>query len=149
LDPVKQPPPPPTGANGTGAVHAGTNRSPTSDVTSRTIYKQQEALSRRKNQQPGRCHQSVAMIIKNNRYCQYKKCPGLNIQKQTSRTYRTNYRCEVCSIDKGIVFWLCNTVKKVDGKQKKIECHIKYHAEKEFIVMTTTKCTVISDLTEE
>jgi hypothetical protein len=81
-DSVKQPHPPPTGTNGTGAVHAGTNRSPTSDVTSRTIYKQQEALSRRKKHQPGRRHQSVAMIIKNNPHCTYKKCPGLNIEKE-------------------------------------------------------------------
>jgi hypothetical protein len=89
------------------------------------------------------------MIIKKTPHCTYKKCPGLNIQKQTTRAYRTNYRCEECSIEKGTDLWLCNTVKNVDGKKKKIECHIKYHAEKEFIVTATTECTIISDLTEE
>jgi hypothetical protein len=119
----------------TGAIHAGTSAS--SDVSNRTILKQQQALSKRKKQQPGRRHQSVAMIVKHNPYCQYKKCPGLNIQKQTTRAYITNYRCEECSIEKGTDVWLCNTVKRgLDGKQKKIECHIKYYAEKEieFIV---------------
>jgi hypothetical protein len=89
------------------------------------------------------------MIIKNTPHCTYKKCPGLTIEKKRKTTYKTNYRCEECSIEKGTDVWLCNTVKNVDGKKKKIECHIKYHAEKEFIVMTTTECTVISDLTEE
>jgi hypothetical protein len=45
-DSIKQPPPPPPAAHGTGAVHAGTSRS--SDVSNRTIFKQQQALSRRK-----------------------------------------------------------------------------------------------------
>jgi hypothetical protein len=89
------------------------------------------------------------MIKKNNPHCTYKKCPGLTIKKKKEKTYKTNYRCEECSIKKGTDVWLCNTVKNIDGKKKKIECHIKYHAEKEFIVMTTTECTVISDLTEE
>jgi hypothetical protein len=118
----KQPPPPPPAAHGTGAIHAGT--SPSSDVSNRTIFKQQQALSKRKNQQPGRRHQSVAMIVKNNLYCQYKKCSSLNIQKQTTRTYRTNHRCEECSIDKGTDVWLCNTVKSIKGKQTKVQCHI-------------------------
>jgi hypothetical protein len=103
-------------------MHAGTSGS--SDVSNRTIFKQQQALSERHKQQPGRRrHQSVAMIVKNNPHCTYKKCPGLNIEKETTRTYKTNYRCEECSIDKGTNVWLCNTVKNVDGKQKKIECH--------------------------
>jgi hypothetical protein len=148
-DSVKQPPPSLPAAHGTGAIHAGTPQSSTSDVTSRSVYKQQEALSRRKKQKPGRRHQSVAMIVKNNPHFTYKKCPGLNIEKETTQTYKTNYRCEECSIDKGTNVWLCNAVKKVDGKQKKIECHIRYHAEKEFIAMTTTECNVISDLTDE
>jgi hypothetical protein len=91
------------------------------------------------------------MIVKNNPYCQYKKCPGLNIQKQTTQIYRTNYRCEECSIEKGVDVWLCNTVKRgLDGKQKKIQCHIKYHAgiEVEFIV-GGTESSAVSDLTEE
>jgi len=99
-------------------------------------------------QQPGRRHQSVAMIVKSDSYCQYKKCPGLDIKKQTRRPYPTKYRCEECSVDKGTDVWLCNTVKTIHKKQKKIECHMRYHEEKEFIV-TTTESSVISDLTEE
>jgi hypothetical protein len=137
-----------TAANGTGAIHAGTSGS--SDVSNRTIFKHQQALSKRHKQQPGRRrHPSVAMIMKNNPHCTYKKYPGLNIEKEKTRTYKTNYRCEECSVDEGTNVWLCNTVKNVDGKQKKIECHIRYHAEKEFIVMITTECSVISDLTDE
>jgi hypothetical protein len=90
------------------------------------------------------------MIVNHNPYCHYKKCPGLYIQKQTTRAYRTNYRCEECSIEKGTDVWLCNTVKNIGGKQKKIECHIKYHAEKEIeFIVTATESSVVSDLTEE
>ena len=127
-----------------------TPRSATSDVTSRTIYKQQEAFNRKKKQQPGRRHQSVAMIVKSNSYCQYKKCPGLEIKKKPRRPYPTKYRCEECSIDKGSDdVWLCNTVKTIYGKQTKIECHMKYHSEKEFIVIAAAESSVVSDLTEE
>jgi hypothetical protein len=147
-DSVKQPPPPATAAHGTGAVHAGTSGS--SDVSNRTIFKQQQALSKRKKQQPGRRHQSVAMIVNHNPYCQCKKCLGLYNQKQITRAYRTNYRCEECSIEKGTDVWLCNTVKNVGGKQKKIECDIKYHAEKEIdFIVTATESSVVSNLTEE
>jgi hypothetical protein len=125
-DLIKQPRPPPIGANGTEAIHTGTSQS--SDVSSRAFFKQQITFGREKKQQPGRSHQSVAMIVKNNPYCQYKKRPGLNIQKQTTQTYRTNYRCEECSIDKGTDVWLCNTVKSINGKQTKVQCHIRYHA---------------------
>jgi hypothetical protein len=88
------------------------------------------------------------MIVKNNPYCQNKKCPGLNIQKQTTRTYRANYRCEECSIDKGTDVWLCNTIKSIKGKQTKVQCHIRYHAEIEFIV-GGTESSVVSDLTDK
>jgi hypothetical protein len=46
------------------------------------------------------------MIVKNESYCRYKKCPGLNVKKQTVRAYLTKYRCEECSIEKGIDFGL-------------------------------------------
>jgi hypothetical protein len=85
--------------------------------------------------------------------CIHKKCPGLKIIKKTRWPYQTKYRCEECSIDeKGVDFWLCNTVKTVDKKQKAIECHMRYHAEKEFIITDSTESTessVVSDLTEE
>jgi hypothetical protein len=89
------------------------------------------------------------MIVKNESYCRYKKCPGLNIKKQTVRTYQTKYRREECSIEKGSDFWLCNTVKNIDKQPKKIECHMRYHAEIESTIMSSTECSVISDLTEE
>jgi hypothetical protein len=89
------------------------------------------------------------MIVKNESYCRYKKCPGLNIKKQTVRTYQTKYRCEECSIEKGIDVWLCNTVKNINKKPKKIECHMRYHAEIKFTITSSTECSVISDLTDE
>ena len=46
---------------------------------------------------------------------------------------------------KGVDMWLCNTVK--NGVS--VQCHIRYHAEKEFIVADSTEYSVISDLTEE
>jgi hypothetical protein len=55
-------------------------------------------------------------------------------------------RREECSIDKGIDFWLCNTVKK----DKVVNCHQKYHSE--MCVETTggaTESAVDSGLTEE
>jgi hypothetical protein len=50
------------------------------------------------------------------------------------------YRCEECSIDKGIDFWLCNTVKK--------DIVVNYHQ----CVETpggATESAVDSELTEE
>jgi hypothetical protein len=62
----------------------------------------------------------------------------------------TVYRCEERSIDKGTDFWLCNTVKNIDNKQKKIECHMRYHAEIESTVTrSSTGSSVLSDLTDE
>ena len=77
-------------------------------------------------------------------YCQYKKCPGWNVKVKTPRPHRTHYKCEECSVDKGDV-WLCNTVK--DGVA--IQCHIRYHAEKRFVLADSSECSVISDLTDE
>jgi hypothetical protein len=66
------------------------------------------------------------------------------------QSYQTKYRCEECSVDKGTNVWLCNTVKNIDSKQKKIECHMRYHAEIESTVTrSSTECSVISDLTDE
>ena len=85
------------------------------------------------------------MVLKDKVYCMYKKCPGWNIKQKTRRAHRTNYKCEECTIEKGNDMWLCNTVKS----GKAIECHIRYHSEKEFIVLDGTECSVISDLTDE
>ena len=46
--------------------------------------------------------------------------------------------------------WLCHTTKKVDGKHTVVSCHLKYHAEKNFLVITGgTESTPVSDLTDE
>jgi hypothetical protein len=140
--------PSPPSAHGTGGVHTGTARSSTS--CTRTIYKQQNTFKRRKTQHRWMCHQSVPNVVTGSGpNCRYRKYPGLktNVSK---RSYQTKYRCEECSINKGVEFWLCNTVKKVDGKQKKIECHLKYHAEMCFeTTSSTTESSVASELTEE
>jgi hypothetical protein len=119
-------------------------------VTPRTIHKQKKKLTRRLKAQPGRRHQSIAMAFDGRRpYCQYKKCPGLNLKKTTERTYRTHYKCEECSVEKGNDVWLCNAVKTINKKKKAIECHVRYHAEKEFVLADSTECSIISDLTDE
>jgi S-methylmethionine-dependent homocysteine/selenocysteine methylase len=73
--------------------------------------------------------------------------------RKRPRSYPTEeYRCEECTQEKGIDFWLCNTTKKVDGVETILDCHAKYHVERKlFITATTTgsESSVISDLTEE
>jgi hypothetical protein len=139
----------PTVAHGTGGVHTGTPRSSASTSSTRTIHKWQHSFKRRKTQHRWRCHQSVPNVVTGSGpNCRYSKCPGLNTNV-SKRSYQTKYRCEECSINKGVEFWLCNTVKKVDGKQKKIECHLKYHAEMCFETTSTTESSVASELTEE
>jgi hypothetical protein len=148
-DSIRQPFPSPPGRNGTGAVHAGTPRS--ASVCSRSVYKQQQAFKRRKKEHNWRCHQSVPNIVAGSGpICMYKKCPGFKIKKDTVRAHQTKYRCEECSIDKGIEFWLCNTVKGVEGSKKIVNCHQKYHIEMCMETSTSAaESTVDSDLTEE
>ena len=78
-----------------------------------------------------RTYQSVPMLVKGTgHYCQYKKCPGLDTIQKRARPYKTYYRCDECSIDKGECVWLCNTRKMIDGKPQVVACHLKYHSEK-------------------
>jgi hypothetical protein len=84
--PFKTPP----GAHGTGAVHSGTTRTPVSTVTPRAIYYQQVAFSKLKRRQPGRNHQSQAMIVSSSgRDCRYKNCLGFKMDRKHPRSYPT------------------------------------------------------------
>jgi hypothetical protein len=85
-------------------------------------------------------HQPMSMLVRgtgeksgSGNYCLYKKCPGLNNTKKTTRVYRTIYQCEECTVEKKAPFWLCHTTKKVNGKDTVVSCHLKYHAEKAFL----------------
>jgi hypothetical protein len=45
--------------------------------------------------------------------------------------------------------WLCHTTKKIDGKHTVVSCHLRYHAQKEFLKSTSSsECSLVSDLTE-
>jgi hypothetical protein len=58
-----------------------------------------------KRKQPGRSHQSQAMIVNSSgRDCQYKKCLGFNKPRKRPRSYPTRYQCEECTQEKGIDF---------------------------------------------
>ena len=97
-------------------------------------------------------HQPLPMLMNGSgRYCQYKKCPGLESKKaKRVRPYKTIYRCEECSMETGKFVWLCNTTKRIDGKMQVVCCHRKYHKDKYKMKTTgTTECSVGSDLTEE
>jgi hypothetical protein len=118
------------------------------------LYYQQVAFKTLKRKQPGRSHQSQAMIVNSSgRDCRYKKCLGFNMPRKRPISYPTKYRCEECTQEKGIDFWLCNTSTKVDGVQTILDCHAKYHVERKLFVTTTSttsrESSVISDLTEE
>jgi S-methylmethionine-dependent homocysteine/selenocysteine methylase len=82
-----------------------------------------------------------------------QKCPGFNMPRKRPRSYATNYRCEECTQEKGVDFWLCNTTKKVDEVETILDCHAKYHVERKLFITTTSTASsensVISDLTEE
>jgi hypothetical protein len=103
-----------------------------------------------KRKQPGRNHLSVPVVVTSSgRDCKYDKCPGYIMSRQRKRSYPTKYKCEQCSIDKGIDFWLCHTTKKFNGEEVVVDCHTKYHVEKNSLVIGGTERTPISDLTEE
>jgi hypothetical protein len=138
----------------TPRVRAGTPNSTMSSLSTRGIYYQQAAYSRMKNEQPGRNHISVPMIISGSgRLCQWDKCPGLKINKKIKRSYTTTYQCEQCTNEKGYDVWFCHSTKKVDGIDIVVDCHTKYHVEKKlFSVQHTgsaTESAVDSELTEE
>jgi hypothetical protein len=157
-DAVTQPFESPPGAHGTGAIHTGSDRTLVSTVTARALYYQQVAFTKLKKRQPGRSHQSQAMVVNSSgRDCRYKKCLGFVKQnRERPRSFPTKYRCEECTQEKGIDFWLCNGIKNVDGKATILDCHAKYHVEKKLFILSlppgggsATECSVISDLTEE
>ena len=70
--------------------------------------------------------------------CVYKKCPGLNIKSQRIVSYKTIYQCEQCTVEKKRPIFLCHTTKKINGKATVVSCHLKYHAEKEFLKAIST-----------
>jgi hypothetical protein len=67
------------GPHGTGALHIGRTRTPVSSITPRALYYQQAVFKTLKRKQPGRSHQSQAMIANSSgRDCRYKKYLGFN-----------------------------------------------------------------------
>ena len=146
-----QPFPTPPAAQGDGAVHDGAPKSSLSDVSARGIHFQQAAFNRLKKDQPRRNHLPVPVIVTGaGRNCKYDKCPGFKTTKKLKRPYQTKYKCEQCSMEKGVDFWLCHTTKKIDEVQTVINCHTKYHVDNNLFVGTEcTECSVISDLTED
>jgi hypothetical protein len=152
-DLIKQPFPSSPGANGTGADHTGTARS--SDVSSRGVYKQQQAFKRRKRLQLDRVHQPISCIVRGTSdtsgsgvRCMYKKCRGLDIKSKRIVSYKTIYQYGKCTAEQGSPLWLCHTTKKIDGKHTVVSYHLRYHAKKKFIV-GGTESSVVSDLPEE
>jgi hypothetical protein len=157
-DAKNQPFTPVPGAHGTGATHAGTPRTPGSALTPMDIYHKEIRFNKRNREYTSRVHQPMPMLVRGSEekkngsgtYCQYKKCPGLNRQNKTKRSYTTIYQCEQCTVEKKRPIWLCHTTKKIDGKHTVVSCHLKYHAEKVFLkAISTNECSDVSDLTEE
>jgi hypothetical protein len=146
----------PTASNGTGATHADTPRTPGSTLTPMDIYHKEIRFNRRKRDYVSRAHQPMPMLVRgtgeksgSGSVCVYKKCPGLNIKKKITRAYTTIYQCEECTVEKKKPYWLCHTTKKINGKDVVVSCHLKYHAEKEFLKATSSSvCSLVSDLTE-
>jgi hypothetical protein len=56
-------------------------------------------------------------------------------------------------MEKGYVFWLCHTTKKVDGLKIVVDCHTKYHVKKKLFESkstgSATGSSVASELTDE
>jgi hypothetical protein len=114
----------PAGAQGTGAVQAGTPQTPVSSITARGLHHQRTTYNRLKNQQPGRNHLSVPVIVTSGgRDSRYDKCPGFSISKTRERSYKSKYKCEQCSMEKGYDFWLCQPTKTVAGTEIVVNCH--------------------------
>ena len=153
-DAKDQPFSPAPGSHGSGAVQAGTPQTPSSTLSCSGLRRRQVAFKKMKKHQTGRNHLSVPMVVTDSgRECRYEKCPGFNTKANTKRTraYTTKYKCEECSHDKGIDFWLCHTTKKINGVEVVVDCHTKYHVEKRFFepAFSTTECTSVSDLTDD
>jgi hypothetical protein len=156
-DSGRQPFDSPPAANGTGAVHTGTPRSLTSDVSSRGKLRKQHAFKKRQRLQPERVHQPMPCLVRgkgdvsgSGSYCRFKICPGLKMKKKITRPCKTVYQCEQCTVEKGYDFWFCHTTKKVNGKQTVVSCHLRYHSEMCFSTTgSATESSFASDLTEE
>jgi hypothetical protein len=156
-DAKNQPFTPVAGPNGTGAVHAGTTTTPGSALTARGLHYQEVAFNKRQRDYVSRVHQPMPMLVRgegeksgSGARCDYKKCPGLNIKSKRIVSYKTIYQCEQCTVEKKRPIFLCHTTKKINGKPTVVSCHLKYHAEKEFLkTISTTECSSVSDLTEE
>ena len=56
-------------------------------------------------------------------------------------------------MEKGSDFWLCNSIKTVDGIKTVVNCHAAYHVDMKLYETTTTGSvsvsTVVSELTDE
>ena len=52
-------------------------------------------------------------------------------------------------MEKGEYVWLCNTRNMIDGKPQQVTCHLKYDSEKIKESTGTTRCIVVSDLTDQ
>jgi hypothetical protein len=95
----------------------------------------------------------MIVVSSSGRDCRYKNCLGWKKVMKRARSFAAVYRCEECTQEKGADFWLCNTVKNIDGVETVLDCHAKYHVEKKLFSVqhagSATECTVISDLTEE
>jgi hypothetical protein len=97
-DAKDQPWSPPPGAHGTGAIQAGTPRTPSSTFTPSGLHKQQAAFNKLKKKQPGRNHLSVQVAVSSSgRDCRDDKFPSFNMSRQRKRSYPTKYKCEECS----------------------------------------------------
>jgi hypothetical protein len=93
------------GPHETGALHTGTSQTPVSTITPRALYYQQVTFKTLKRKQPGRSHQSQAMIVNSSgRDCRYKQCLGFNMPRKRPRSYPTRYQCEECTQEKSIDF---------------------------------------------
>jgi hypothetical protein len=62
-----------------------------------------------------------------------RNAPVSITKRKQKRSYTTIYRCEECTVEKKRPMWLCHTTKKIDGKDIVVSCHLKYHAQKEFL----------------
>jgi hypothetical protein len=141
------------GAHGTGAINGGTVRT----TTVGGMYHHKIAFNKRQRDYVSRVHQPMPMLVRgegeksgSGARCDYKKCPGLNIKSKRIVSYKTIYQCEQCTVEKKRPIFLCHTTKKINGKPTVVSCHLKYHAEKEFLkTISTTECSDVSDLTEE
>ncbi|OEU05936.1 hypothetical protein FRACYDRAFT_257320 [Fragilariopsis cylindrus CCMP1102] len=109
------------------ATVTGTPQTPASTITARALRYRQSDLT-------------------------YIKCPGFNTGAKRARAYPSKYVCEQCSMEKGSDFWLCNSIKIVDGVKTVVNCHAAYHVEKKLYEITApgsaSVSTIVSELTE-